>query len=431
MFGPIHRLVMRSAVALWLNWSQNSWRLMVVAHDSPHVHAPGTDPDRILVTGDGASAGVGVLTHDLGLPGYLARSVTGLTGRATDADIVVTTTMTTSGCLEAISGLQLSRFDVILLSLGGNEALSFANPRQWAADTTRLLDYLDQAAPAATKRIVLSIPYFGSMTRFPKLLAGPTDRYASKLNAITERIVAGRPNVTFLAFTPGEGNEADGAHSYAQWARHLAPAVSKQLQPRGSSSCRNAPVEEASRQRALDELGILNMQADAEIDRLAASARDLFGVPYAAVTLIDNGRQAMVAAIGMDGRDLPRSESFCNVTIRRPQSLAIVDAQRDSRYSAYDVVEGEPRIRFYAGYPIESPSGHRIGALCVMGVQPRAFSDHDSALLRQIAQRVQERLWALSEENAGSDVPPPTAPAVPVAGHVPVRVPSTTVVAPI
>ncbi len=63
-------------------------------------------------------------------------------------------------------------------------------------------------------------------------------------------------------------------------------------------------------------------------------------------------------------------------------------------------MKGEPNIRFYAGYPIESPDGHRIGALCVMDPQPQRFTDQDSALLRQIAHQVQLRLWNLSEQGS-------------------------------
>ncbi len=43
--------------------------------------------------------------------------------------------------------------------------------------------------------------------------------------------------------------------------------------------------------------------------------------------------------------------------------------------------------------PVESPDGHRIGALCVIDREPRTFSDTDAALLRQLALRVQSVLW--------------------------------------
>ncbi len=397
MSSSISRFFWRKAVAVWLRTSEYSWRRLRVADDSPHVHAPGTNPDRVLIAGDGASAGVGVRTHDLGLPGYLARSVTSLTGRALDADIVVTTTMTTRRCTVAISELELSRFDVILLTLGGNEALDFYDPQRWESDMRELLDHIGRSAPAATKTIVLSIPYFGSMSRFPGFLRKRVDRHSARLNAITSRLIQRRPNVTFVDFNAGEGLEAVGAHSYELWADHLAPAVSEQLEPVGSTSTRTELVEEASRQDALDELGILDMPSDPELDRHTMSAKNLFNVPYAAVTLIDHDRQAMVSAIGMERIDIPRSRAFCDVTIRRPESLAVRDPRHDARYAHNTLVLSNYRVGFYAGYPLESPDGHRIGALCVMDVKPRIFTEADSALLRQVAQGVQLRLWALSD----------------------------------
>lgn len=397
MSSSISRFIWRRAVALWLRTSEYSWRRLRVADDSPHVHAPGTNPDRILIAGDGASAGVGVRTHDLGLPGYLARSVTELTGRATDADIVVATTMTTAGCIGELSKLELSRFDVILLTLGGNEALGFYDPQRWTSDVTDLLDHIERSAPAATKTIVLSIPYFGSMSRFPRILRERVDRHSLLLNGITSRLVQRRPNVTFVDFTAGEGLEAVGAHSYEVWADHLAPAVVEQLEPPGSWSTRTELVEEASRQHALDELHLLDMPSDAELDRHTTSAKNLFNVPYAAVTLIDHDRQSMISAIGMERIDIPRARAFCDVTIRRPESLAIRDPRHDARYSHNTLVLSNHRVGFYAGYPLESRDGHRIGALCVMDVKPRSFTEGDSALLRQVAQGVQLRLWALSD----------------------------------
>jgi GAF domain-containing protein len=50
------------------------------------------------------------------------------------------------------------------------------------------------------------------------------------------------------------------------------------------------------------------------------------------------------------------------------------------------------RVRFYAGYPIETPNGIRIGALCLLDPLPRGFTRADEALLRELALRVQAAL---------------------------------------
>jgi len=55
-------------------------------------------------------------------------------------------------------------------------------------------------------------------------------------------------------------------------------------------------------------------------------------------------------------------------------------------------VTGEPFVRFYAGYPIESPFGERIGVICVLDHESRTWSAKDTALLRDLALMVQKEL---------------------------------------
>jgi GAF domain-containing protein len=157
-------------------------------------------------------------------------------------------------------------------------------------------------------------------------------------------------------------------------------------------------VEENSRQAALDNLDLIDLPSDAHLDRLTTSAKQLLGVPFAAVTLVDHDRQTMASAAGLDRIDIPRSQGFCDIAIRRRETLTIEDTRRDHRYSDLKWVQGDPKIGFYSGSPIESPDGYRIGALCVMDVEPRHFTEQQAILLRQIALQVQKRLWTISQE---------------------------------
>jgi GAF domain-containing protein len=49
-------------------------------------------------------------------------------------------------------------------------------------------------------------------------------------------------------------------------------------------------------------------------------------------------------------------------------------------------------VAFYAGYPVESPSGEPIGALCVFDAKPRLRANVDEGLLRQLALLIQAEL---------------------------------------
>jgi hypothetical protein len=396
MIDALSHAVVRPLVGLWLWGSAHSWRRALVAGDSPHVHAPGIDPDRILITGDGASAGRGVITHDLGLPGYLARSITVLTGRATDIDIVVTTQMTAATCFDAMAPLDLTRFDAILLSLGANEALALTPVNKWRHDMERLVNRIGNEVTGGTGTIVLSIPFFNVNPHFPRFLARVVDRHVQRLNAATQELLADRASVSFVLFAHGDPYEADGAHVYERWARSIAPKITEHLDSPGAGGSRSQVPKEVERQQALDDLGVLDRAADPAIKRLTEVAKGVFGTSIAAVTLIDSDAQRLLAATGIEPVDLPRDESFCDITIRRAAHFVIEDTVLDSRYADYSVVSGGPRVRFYAGYPIESPGGHRIGAFCVMDTEPRAFGPADLEVLRGLAQRAQEIMWAAS-----------------------------------
>ena len=398
MLTYFDRVVARPLIRMWLEHSRHSWHRLPVPHDSPQVHSPGTYADRLLIAGDGAATGRGVITHDLGLPGYLARSVAGRTGRATDVDIVVAGDMTAAKCLEAISGLELSRFDAVLISVGTVEALAFTPLAVWERDLAALLDRIEADAAPSTRAYMLSIPEFAPRNRLPAFLARAADRRVHLLNEASHRVLADRPEVRLITVGHTQSLESSGAHTYAVWAASVAPHLAEQLAPRGDEKPypRDELLHETVRQAAVDRLSARSREGDRILDDLTARARAAFGVSVAAVTFIDRDRQRAASMVGDFEFDVPRGESFCEMTIRRAEHFAVEDATLDHRYKHFASVTSGP-LRFYAGYPIESVDGQRVGALCIIDTKPRTFTAEDSALLRTLAQQAQRRMWELSE----------------------------------
>ena len=222
-------LLARPLIGLWLATSPHSWQNRFAADDSPHVHASGTDPDRVLLTGDGVATGRGVLTHDLGLAGYLARSLSARTGHAVDVDVVVDEKMTVRSCLAAIANVDLFRFDIIVLSVGANEALRLKGVAAWRNAVGTLLSNLEHQAPAAARIFVLSIPVFGPKTRLPAPLAHIVDQHVQKLNATTATLVAARPTVTLMPVTEDNEFEPESRHVYQRWADGIAVRINEEL----------------------------------------------------------------------------------------------------------------------------------------------------------------------------------------------------------
>lgn len=147
-----------------------------------------------------------------------------------------------------------------------------------------------------------------------------------------------------------------------------------------------------SRVRALEDLGVLDTGREARFDRITGLARRLFGVASAAVTLIDRDRQYVKSNEGAELLHGPRSEAFCDHTIRRPEALVVEDAAMDTRFADNPLVTGGANIRFYAGHPLTVPGGHRVGALCLLDERPRTFTRQERDLLEELAGWVQQEL---------------------------------------
>lgn len=156
------------------------------------------------------------------------------------------------------------------------------------------------------------------------------------------------------------------------------------------------PADEAERLQALQSLHVLDSEREERFDRFTRLARRLFNVPIALVSLVDADRQWFKSAQGLDGvSETPRDISFCGHAILRPQAMVVPDALLDERFVDNPLVVGPPHIRFYAGRPLRSPSGHPVGTLCLLDTRPRELNDEDLALLGDLADMVEHELAIL------------------------------------
>lgn len=152
------------------------------------------------------------------------------------------------------------------------------------------------------------------------------------------------------------------------------------------------PRNEHARLATLRSLDILDTRAEERFDRITRMARQLFDVPVALVSLVDENRQWFKSCIGLSAREGPRETSFCGHAILGDDVFLIPDASRDERFADNPQVVGGPRIRFYAGCPLKAPDGHKLGTLCVIDHKPRHFDQDEVAALRDLASIVENEL---------------------------------------
>jgi GAF domain-containing protein len=139
------------------------------------------------------------------------------------------------------------------------------------------------------------------------------------------------------------------------------------------------PSDEVDRLEAVRALELLDTPQEERFDRITRTARRLLHVPISLVTLIDADRQWFKSCQGveLDFRETPRDISFCGHAILKKQAFIIPNAARDKRFADNPLVTGPWHVRFYAGIPIATLAGHRVGTLCVIDTEPREPSEED------------------------------------------------------
>ena len=147
-------------------------------------------------------------------------------------------------------------------------------------------------------------------------------------------------------------------------------------------------LHEDLRLAALRSYAVMDTPPEREFDDIVGIAAHICGVPIAIISLIDDARTWAKSVVGIDFKELPRETSFCWHVIDQPDVFIIRDAMQDPRFSDHPLVEGEPKLRFYAGVPITSPSGLALGSLCVLDKVTRDLSPEQTSALVALARQV-------------------------------------------
>jgi signal transduction histidine kinase len=137
---------------------------------------------------------------------------------------------------------------------------------------------------------------------------------------------------------------------------------------------------------------VLDSPPTETFDRITGLATRLFDIPVALVNVIDRESQWSVSGCGLDLGRISLDASFCVHTIEQSGVMVVEDAQADERFADNPLVTGRPHLRFYAGAPITSPDGHRLGALCLLDDEPHSLAPEDCETLSDLAGVVMDEL---------------------------------------
>ncbi len=152
------------------------------------------------------------------------------------------------------------------------------------------------------------------------------------------------------------------------------------------------PAEnEAERLAALYRYEVLDTPPEASFDLITSLAAALFCAPISLISLVDPTRQVFKSHHGLATTETPRDLAFCAHAIHSAELMVVCDATTDARFSDNPLVQGDPHIRFYAGAPLETSDGFRLGTLCVLDREARPTPDAGQLdALQALARQVME-----------------------------------------
>jgi diguanylate cyclase (GGDEF)-like protein len=149
------------------------------------------------------------------------------------------------------------------------------------------------------------------------------------------------------------------------------------------------PSNEMQRLRAVRSYEILDTLPEMEFDTLTRVAAHALGTPAAVIGLMDSDRLWFKSRLGLEVPQLDRQIAFCAHAIMQPdEPLVVEDLRQDRRFQGNPLVTQAPHLCFYAGAPLIDRNGYVLGTIAVVDTKPRAFSEDQRALLRDLSRLV-------------------------------------------
>jgi signal transduction histidine kinase len=153
------------------------------------------------------------------------------------------------------------------------------------------------------------------------------------------------------------------------------------------------PANDDQRIEELYRYEILDTPYEEEFDDIVKLASRICNTPISLITLVEKSRQWFKAKIGIDSSETSRDVSFCSHSLDMHTDLLMVeDATQDERFHDNPFVVEDPKIKFYAGVPLVSSNGYKLGTLCVINSIPQLLTAEQSFALKVLADQVMKML---------------------------------------
>jgi hypothetical protein len=145
--------------------------------------------------------------------------------------------------------------------------------------------------------------------------------------------------------------------------------------------------EELKRLEAVNRFLQIKLNKHEEFAEVSQLAADICGMPDAMITLISDDTEFVLSQDKFEFSS-GRGESFCHYVLESDDVTVIRDTQLDNRLKNYKAVKKNAGVRFYAGAPLTTRDGHRLGSLCVIDQVPGELTQLQMEMLKNLASQV-------------------------------------------
>jgi DNA-binding NarL/FixJ family response regulator len=134
------------------------------------------------------------------------------------------------------------------------------------------------------------------------------------------------------------------------------------------------PADEHLRLSILEAKQLANAVRERHFDRITQLTAEATGFPVCLLTFIDSDTQWIKSSYGYKGDLTSRADAICNHVIATGALFVVPNTTTDARFASRPFVVGSPGFRTYAGCPIVSDVGVRLGSLCILDTKVRPLT---------------------------------------------------------
>ncbi|CAN5264893.1 hypothetical protein BH09ACT1_BH09ACT1_20780 [soil metagenome] len=195
----------------------------------------GDDLVTILLIGGGRAAGYGVLDHDMGFIGCMARALSTSLDRGVAIDSVTSVRMTAARALEAVENVDVTGYDAIVLIIGTYDLVALTPARAFGARMESLVAGLACDESGRTL-FVGEIPALPTVTGIKGMPVALAKAHRPALTAQLEEVLRRHPSTVSLPLSdPAHADVTDRSMSkrYLEWGNEAAVTIAAHLVGRG------------------------------------------------------------------------------------------------------------------------------------------------------------------------------------------------------